>query len=107
MNMEPPSGIDWTVLLLVGALAGAVNAMRSYAAEGQKRAMLLGAIEGATALFVTVVSFLIMHTFIPIMFGVSPHVLGLIGLSGAIAHIGLRQAIKLAIRMADSATDKK
>lgn len=104
MNIDPPAILDWILLILVGALAGAVNALRSYASKGTKQAVLVGAVEGATSLFVTVTSFLILHSLLPIILGVKIPALGLIGISGAIAHIGLRQAIRLALRMADQAT---
>lgn len=104
MNIEPPGTLDWILLIVVGALAGAVNALRSYASKGTKQAVLIGAVEGATSLFVTVTSFLILHSLLPAILGVSLPALGLIGLSGAIAHIGLRQAIRFALRIADQAT---
>lgn len=104
MNIEPPGTAEYLVLIVVGSLAGAINALRSYAAKGTRQALLVGAVEGATALFVTITSFLILHSLIPVMFGVTVPALGLIGLSGAIAHIGLRQAIRLALRMADTVT---
>lgn len=104
MNIEPPGTLEWILLIVVGALAGAVNALRSYASKGTKQAILIGAVEGATSLFVTVTSFLILHSLLPVILGVSLPALGLIGLSGAIAHIGLRQAIRFALRMADQAT---
>lgn len=104
MNIEPPGTLEWIALLIVGALAGAINTLRSYAQRGTRQALLVGAVEGATALFVTVVSFLILHSLLPVILGVTFPALGLIGLSGAIAHIGLRQSIRLALRMADKAT---
>lgn len=104
MNIQPPGTLEWIALLLVGALAGAINTLRSYASRGTKQTLLVGAVEGATALFVTVVSFLILHSLLPVILGVRLPALGLIGLSGAIAHIGLRQSIRLALRMADQAT---
>lgn len=104
MNIEPPGTLEWIALLVVGALAGAINTLRSYAQRGTRQALLVGAVEGATSLFVTVVSFLILHSLLPVILGVSLPALGLIGLSGAIAHIGLRQSIRLALRIADNAT---
>lgn len=104
MNIEPPGTLDWILLIVVGALAGAVNALRSYASKGTKQAVLIGAVEGATSLFVTVTSFLILHSLLPVILGVTIPALGLIGMSGAIAHIGLRQAIRFALRIADQAT---
>lgn len=104
MNIESPGTLEWIALLIVGALAGAINTLRSYAQRGTRQALLVGAVEGATSLFVTVVSFLILHSLLPAILGVSLPALGLIGLSGAIAHIGLRQSIRLALRIADNAT---
>lgn len=104
INIEPPNTWEWLLLLGVGALAGAVNALRSYAAKGTPQALIVGAVEGATALFATIVTFLILHSFVPTMFGVQIPVLGMIGLSGAAAHIGLRQTIRLVLRFADNAT---
>lgn len=104
IQIDPPNAWEWVLLLLVGALAGAVNALRGYAAKGTPQAMLVGAVEGATALFATLVMFLILHSFVPAMFGVQIPVLGAIGLSGAVAHIGLRQTIRLALRFAENTT---
>lgn len=104
INIEPPNAWEWMLLLLVGALAGAVNALRSYAKKGTPQAVLVGAVEAATALFATIVSFLILHSFVPAMFGVQIPTIGMIGLSGAVAHIGLRQTIRLVMRVAENAT---
>jgi hypothetical protein len=104
MNIEPPGVWDWLLLVGVGALAGAINGLRSYAQKGRKESLLVGAIEGATALFVTITSFLILYSVLPVVFGISLPPLGLIGVSGAIAHIGLRQTIRMALRIAESNT---
>lgn len=101
MNIEPPAALDWLLLTLVGALAGAVNALRGYARRGKAERLIVGAVEGATALFVTITTFLILHSVLPVLFGVQIPALGLVGLSGAVAHIGLRQSIRLALRMVD------
>lgn len=102
MQIEPPNAWEWMLLLLVGALAGAVNALRGYASQGTRQALLVGAVEGATALFATLVVFLVLHSFVPAMFGMQMPVLGAIGLSGAVAHIGLRQTIRLVLRIAEN-----
>jgi hypothetical protein len=98
MNIEPPGTWDWLLLMVVGALAGTVNGLRSYAKRGKAESLLVGAVEGATALFVTVTTFLILHSLLPVIFGLTVPTLGLIGLSGATAHIGLRQTIRLVLR---------
>jgi 4-amino-4-deoxy-L-arabinose transferase-like glycosyltransferase len=104
INIDPPNFLEWMLLLLVGALAGAVNALRRYATKGTPQALIVGAVEGATALFATIVTFLILHSFLPAMFGIQIPVLGMIGLSGAVAHIGLRQTIRLVLRIAENTT---
>lgn len=104
ISIDPPNTWEWIMLLLVGALAGAVNALRTYAAKGTPQAMIVGSVEGATALFATIVTFLILHSFVPAIFGVQIPALGIIGLSGAVAHIGLRQTIRLALRIAENTT---
>lgn len=104
MQIEPPGEVEWAALLIVGALAGMVNALRSYAIRGQKERLLVGAVEGATALFVTITSFLVLHSILPQVFGLSLHPLGLVGMSGVIAHIGLRQSIRWLMRVAETAT---
>jgi hypothetical protein len=98
MNIEPPALWDWIILILVGSLAGAVNALRGYAQRGRAERLVVGAVEGATALFVTVTTFLILHSVLPVAFGISIPSLGLIGLAGAVAHIGLRQTIRMVLR---------
>lgn len=104
MNIEPPGALEWSLLLIVGALAGAVNGLRGYAQRGKTERLIVGAVEGATALFVTITTFLILHSVLPVAFGVSIPPLGLVGLSGAVAHLGLRQSIRLALRLTDRAT---
>jgi len=104
MNIEPPGIWDWLLLVGVGGLAGAINGLRRYAQKGQKETILVGAIEGVTALFVTITSFLILYSVLPPVFGISLPPLGLIGISGAIAHIGLRQTIRMALRVAENST---
>ena len=98
MNIEPPGTTEWILLIAVGALAGMVNGLRSYAQRGKAERLIVGAVEGATALFVTVTSFLILHSVLPAAFGLHIPPLGLIGISGAVAHIGLRQTIRMVIR---------
>lgn len=101
MNIEPPGALDWLLLIAVGALAGAVNGLRSFAERGKAERFIVGAMEGATALFVTVTTFLIIHSVFPVVFGVSLPSLGLIGISGAVAHIGLRQTIRMVMRISE------
>lgn len=101
INIEPPGVWEWIVLVVVGALAGAVNTLRSFAERGTTQAVIVGAVEGATALFVTVTTFLILHSFLPVLAGINVPSLGLIGLAGAIAHIGLRQTIRMVLRVVE------
>jgi hypothetical protein len=101
MNIEPPGVGDWILLVLIGALAGAVNGLRSFAERGKTEKLIVGAVEGATALFVTVTTFLILHSVVPVVFGVTIPTIGLIGISGATAHIGLRQTIRLILRVSE------
>lgn len=104
MNIEPPGTLEWSLLLIVGALAGAVNGLRGYAQRGKTERLIVGAVEGATALFVTITTFLILYSVLPVAFGVHIPALGLVGISGAVAHIGLRQSIRMALRIADRNT---
>lgn len=98
INIEPPGLWDWVLLVLIGALAGAVNGLRSFAQRGKTERLIVGAVEGATALFVTVTTFLILHSVVPAVFGVVIPTIGLIGISGATAHLGLRQTIRMVLR---------
>lgn len=104
MNIEPPAAWDWILLGIVGMLAGVVNTLKRYRERGEKEAALLWAVEVSTAMFVTVVSFLILYAFVPVTLGMNLRTLGLIGLSGLIAHVGIRQAIRFALKIADNAT---
>lgn len=104
MNIEPPGALDWLLLIVVGALAGAVNALKSYSERGPAQRLILGAVEGATALFVTIVSFLVLHSVLPTLTGIQLPSLGAIGLSGMVAHLGLRKTIRLVHRMTDGAS---
>lgn len=104
MNIEPPGVTEWLLLIAVGSLAGAVNGLRSFAARGKTERLIVGAVEGATALFVTITTFLILHSVVPVVFNVVLPPLGLIGISGAVAHIGLRQTIRMVMRATDRET---
>jgi uncharacterized membrane-anchored protein len=101
MNIDPPGTENWLLLLLVGLLAGAVNALRGYAMQSRAERLIVGILEGATALFVTIVTFLILHSVLPAVFGVTLPPLGLIGISGMVAHIGLRQSVRLAMQIVE------
>lgn len=104
INIEPPNTFEWLILLVVGSLAGAVNALKRYADQGKAQSVLVGAVEGGTALFVTIVTFLILHSFVQAFFNIHIPVLGMIGISGAVAHIGMRQTIRFVLRFAETAT---
>lgn len=47
MNIDPPNAWEWILLLLVGALAGGVNALRSYAQKGTTQALVVGVVESS------------------------------------------------------------
>ncbi|OYW62742.1 MAG: hypothetical protein B7Z31_00280 [Rhodobacterales bacterium 12-65-15] len=98
MNIEPPGLWDWLLLIVVGALAGAINGLRSFSERGKTERLIVGAVEGATALFVTITTFLILHSVVPVMFNVVIPSIGLVGISGAVAHLGLRQTIRMVMR---------
>lgn len=117
MNIEPPGTLEWLLLTLVGAMAGAVNALRGYARRGKTERLIVGAVEGATALFVTIVTYLMLLFFVPLALallqsrfpeldGVKVPSLGLIGMAGTIAHLGLRQTIRMVLRMQDRTTGR-
>lgn len=101
MNIEPPGAQDWLLLIAMGSLAGAVNGLKSFSERGKTERVIVGAIEGATALFVTITTFLILHSVVPVVFGVVLPPLGLIGISGAVAHIGLRQTVRMVMRLSE------
>lgn len=98
MNIEPPGLWDWLLLIVVGALAGTINGLRSFSERGKTERLIVGAVEGATALFVTITTFLILHSVVPAMFNVVIPSIGLVGISGAVAHLGLRQTIRMVMR---------
>lgn len=96
MNIEPPGTLEYILLVAVAGVAGAINALRSYASPGTKQPLIVAAVEWASAFFITVTSFLILHFLSPAILGVNLHALGSIGVSGIVAHLGLRRAILLA-----------
>jgi hypothetical protein len=106
MNIDEPRLWEWILLLCVGGLAAAVNALRSFAKPGTGNELIVGAIAGVTALFTTIASFLILYSVMPVMFGVSIPIPGTIGISGLIAYLGLRKAIRIALTMATIASRK-
>lgn len=108
MNIEPPTAMNWILLIIVGALAGAINALKASQKTGVNahQALLIWAVEEATALFVTVNTFLVLHAFLPLLIAVLSRffpeavavkvpTLGLIGLSGWVTHVGLWNLILL------------
>lgn len=96
MNIELPGTLEYITLVAVAGLAGAINALRSYASPGTRQPLIVAAVEWASAFFITVTSFLMLHFLSPAILGVNLHPFGSIGLSGIVAHLGLRQAILLA-----------
>ena len=89
----------------VGAMVGVINALKTPS-NGRRQTIRVRCVAATTAIFVTVDSFLILHTLIPVIYGEHVPVRGLIGLAGAIAYIGLRQAILMFIRIAETAAHK-
>lgn len=96
MNIDSPGTLEYIALVAVAGGAGAINALRGYARPGTKQPLIVAAVEWASAFFITVSSFLVLHFLSPAILGVSLHVYGSIGLSGIIAHTGIRQSILLA-----------
>ena len=105
MNIEPPGTPEYILLVTVAGVAGAINALRSYASPGTKQPLIVGAVEWASAFFITVTSFLMLHFLSPAILGVSLPAYGSIGLAGIVAHLGLRQAILLARGICDKGTE--
>lgn len=101
MNIEPPGLWDWIALTLIASIGGAVSALRTYARESRSTRVVLGAAEGATFIFVMITSFLILRTVLP-NFSLQVPDLGLAGVSGWIAHLGLRNTILILLRVAES-----
>lgn len=100
MDTPPPSGTELIALMVVGALAGAVNALKRFSAKGVPQSILIGATEGITALFVTIITYMILRSMEPELLGWKLDTFGMIGISGAVAHLGLRQSIRYASRLA-------
>lgn len=94
MTSRIPSNVEIALLFVVGAMAGAIGALQEYRKGGPRQSFIIGALEGLTAVFATVVSFLCLWSFLPVFIDRDVHNLGLIGLSGAIAHMGLRKTIR-------------
>ena len=105
MNIDP---LHWILLMIVGALSGAINALKASQQTGvnTRQMALIWAVEEATALFVTVNTFLVLHSFLPLLIAmlsrffpessaINVPTLGLIGLSGWVAHVGLWNCILL------------
>lgn len=105
MNIDP---LHWILLTIVGVLSGAINALKASQKTGvnTRQAMLIWVVEEATALFVTINTFLVLHSFLPLLIAVLSRffpeaiavkvpTLGLIGLSGWVTHVGLWNLILL------------
>lgn len=100
MDSPPPSGTEVLALVIVGALSGAINALKRFSAKGVPQSILIGATEGIIALFVTIITYMILRSMEPEVFGWKLDTFGKIGISGAVAHLGLRQSIRFALRLA-------
>jgi len=98
MNIDP---LHWILLTIVGALSGAINALKASQAIGvNKRQMaLIWIVEEATALFVTISTFLVLHSFLPLLIVMLsrffPAAAALNILSGWVTHLGLWNCILL------------
>ena len=101
MQIEPPGLWDLIALTLIASIGGAVSALRTYARENRATRLVLGAAEGATFIFVMITSFLILRTVLP-HFSLQIPDLGLAGVSGWIAHLGLRNTIIMLLRITES-----
>lgn len=97
---SPPSSTELIALMAVGSLAGIVNALRRFSAKGAAQSLLIGAAEGMTALFITIITYMILRSMEPALLGWKLDSFGMIGISGAVAHIGLRQSIRYVLRFA-------
>lgn len=108
MSIDPPTALNWILLTIVGALAGAINALKAVQKTGLnlRQMALIWAVEEATALFVTANTFLVLHSFLPLLIAVLSRffpeasainvpTIGLIGLSGWVTHVGLWNCILL------------
>lgn len=108
MNIEPPGTLEWTLLVIVGLLAGMINAIKSCEQTGLNihQIALICTVELLTAQFVTSTTFLVLHGFIPLLVAllagyfpaaekVKIPVMALIGLSGWVTHVGLWNLLQL------------
>lgn len=103
MVIEPPAIQDWLLLLALGTLAGAISALRGYSnAATRADKVVLGLIEGATALFVAITTFLLLYSLLPVLVGVRLSTFGLVAASALVAHFGLRETVLLIVRLRSS-----
>lgn len=105
MKIDP---LYWMLLTTVGVFSGAINALKASQATGvnKRQMVLIWIVEEATALFVTVNTFIVLHSFLPLLIAmlarffpaaaaINIPTIGLIGLSGWVTHVGLWNCILL------------
>lgn len=108
MNIATPGTLEWILLVIVGMLAGSINAIKSCERTGlnSHQVALIWTVELLTALFVTSTTFLVLHGFMPLLIAllsgyfpsaekVNIPVMALIGLSGWVTHVGLWNLLQL------------
>jgi len=98
MNIEPPGTLDWLLLTMLGIMAGLINALRGMQVR-RKTDWLLISIALLSALFAEITTFLILHSLLPVVFGVVINNYGLAAMSAMVAYIGMKQSILLALKI--------
>lgn len=100
--MKDPETLHWVLLAVMGTLSGAINALKASQKTGvnARQMALIWAVEEVTALFVTINTFLVLHSFLPLFVimlakffpaasTIDIPMMGLIGLSAWVTHVGL------------------
>lgn len=99
MMIEPPGLTDWLLLLALGTLAGAISALRGYSsAKTMADRLVVGVMEGATTVFVTITTFLLLHSLLPLL-NIHVSTVGLVAAGAMVAHFGLRETVLLILRI--------
>lgn len=99
MNVDMPGVQDWLVITLLAFAGGAVSGLRAWIKYRNRPGIRIaeGVAEWMTFIFLTFAGFLILHFVIPMLYPQARlHPVGSGALAAVVAHLGIRNAIRVA-----------
>lgn len=103
--MKPPDSTDWIVMFAVATMAALVGGLSRYqSSQKSSDKLLLFVIEALTVFFVTTVTYLVLHSLVPLLLltlaqfwpglaGAEIPSYGIAGMAGIVGHFGLHKTV--------------